>query len=106
MANEPLRFRRTERDPALRWSEERKSTGRIGSILGDRWSLLRFLLLQAAAVGVVLVSIVLDSLLRPSPGLEVVWQFGAFFAALFLSWQGLARFVPDLDRRWTIRRRR
>jgi hypothetical protein len=56
-------------------------------------------------VGVVVASIALDGILRPSPGVELVWQIGAFFAALILSWQGLARVVPDLDRRWRVRRR-
>lgn len=50
-------------------------------------------------------SIVLDAALKPSPGVELAWQIGAFFAALILSWQGLARFIPDLDRHWRVRRR-
>jgi hypothetical protein len=63
------------------------------------------LLWQAAAVGLVAASIVLDAILRPSPGVELAWQVGAFLAALILSWQGLARFIPELDRRWRIRKR-
>jgi hypothetical protein len=63
------------------------------------------LLWQAAAVGLVAASIVLDAILRPSPGVELAWQVGALLAALILSWQGFARFIPDLDRRWRIRRR-
>jgi len=70
-----------------------------------RWSLVRFLLCEAGAIGVVVIGIVLDGALRPSPPLELAGQVGAFFAALVLSWQGLARFAPDLDRRWRVRRR-
>ena len=98
-------FRREARSTA---SGSRKAgvAGPLGLIRSRRgWSLIRFLLVQAAAVGVVVVSIVLDGILRPSPSLELAWQIGAFFAALILSWQGLARFVPDLDRRWRVRRR-
>jgi len=73
--------------------------------MDTRRGLLRFLLWQAGAVGCVVVSIVLDRILRPSSGVEVAWQIGAFFAALRLSRQGFAGFVPDLDRRWRVGRR-
>jgi len=67
--------------------------------------MFRLLLWQAAAVGIVVAGIALDGILRPSPGVELGWQAGAFFAALFLSGRGLALYVPDLDRRWRARRR-
>jgi hypothetical protein len=80
--------------------------GPLGLVRSRRNSgLLRLLFWQAAAVGIVMASIVLDAALKPSPGVELAWQIGAFFAALILSWQGLARFIPDLDRRWRVRRR-
>jgi hypothetical protein len=83
------------------------TAGPTGLIHGRRpWGLIRFLLCQAGALGVVVASIALDGILRPSTGVELAWQAAAFFAALFLSWRGLARFVPDLDRRWRVRRRR
>jgi len=65
----------------------------------------RLLVSQAAAVGLVVASIALDGVLRPSPGVELGWQLGAFVAALVVSWRGLARFAPDLDRRWRAHRR-
>jgi hypothetical protein len=56
-------------------------------------------------LGVIAVSIALDGILRPSPGVELAWQIGAFVMAIFLSGRGLARFVPDIDRRWRVRKR-
>jgi hypothetical protein len=67
--------------------------------------ILGLLLWQAIALGVIAVSIALDGILRPSPGVELAWQIGAFVVAIFLSERGFARFVPDIDRRWRIRRK-
>jgi hypothetical protein len=83
-----------------------RRAGPLGLIRSRRRrSLIAFLLVQAAAVGLVVVSIILDGILRPSSGVELIWQVGAFIAALTLSWRSLAGFVPDLDRRWRVRRR-
>ena len=68
--------------------------------------MFRLLVSQAAAVGIVVASIALDGTLRPSPGVELGCQLGALIAALVVSWRGLARFAPDLDRRWRARQRK
>jgi len=80
--------------------------GPLGLIRASRRrGLIRFLLCELGSIGVIVISIALDAALRPSPKVELAWQIGAFLAALFLSWHGLARFIPDLDRRWRARRR-
>ena len=104
--NELFPVLRHEGRSTLSGSRKAGVAGPLGLIRSrPRWKLIRFLLCQATAVGVVVLSIVLDGILRPSQGLELAWQIGAFFGAVILSWQGLARFVPDLDRRGRPRRR-
>ena len=76
---------------------------RIRSRAGS--GILGLLFWQAAAMGVVSAGIVLDRILRPAPGIELAVQAAALIAALFLCGRGLDRFVPDLDRRWRVRRR-